>query len=77
MLKSKIDGILKFLKEKVKGLNIKAIDPGKRKKLLSKLKKNYIWIILGVLITVFILTRTVGKITEVFLGKKEDEKRVA
>jgi len=76
MFKSKINEIFKLLKDKVKSLNIKGMDAEKRKIILAKVKKNYIWILLGLLVTVFVLTRTVGKIKQVFFGKKEDEKRI-
>lgn len=62
--------------EKIKGLfgNIKKIkiDP-------AKIKKHFIWIILGVLVLAFVLTRTIGKIKQVFFGEKEvveDKKEV-
>jgi membrane fusion protein (multidrug efflux system) len=76
MLKSKIKNIFNLFKEKFKKLDIKGMDPEKRKKVLAKVKKNYIWILLGVLIVVFILTRTVGKIKQVFFGKKEEDKKM-
>lgn len=41
-----------------------------------KMKKGFIWILLAILITVFVLTRTVGKIKEVFFGKKKEDKGV-
>ena len=71
MFKSKINEILKFFKDKVKSLNVNGMDAEKRKIIFAKVKKNYIWILLGVLVTVFVLTRTVGKIKQVFFGKKE------
>jgi len=39
----------------------------------AKIKKNYMWIILGVLIAVFALTHTIGKIKSVFTEKKKEE----
>ncbi|RKY42021.1 MAG: hypothetical protein DRP85_04235 [Candidatus Makaraimicrobium thalassicum] len=44
---------------------------------LAKIKKNYLWILLGVLILTFVLSRTAGKIKEVFFGEKEEEKEAA
>ena len=41
---------------------------------LAKIKKNYIWIILGILITTFILAHTIGKMKQVFFKGKETEK---
>ena len=43
---------------------------------VKTLKKNYIWILLGILVLVFILTRTAGKIQQVFFGKKEEKPMV-
>ena len=43
---------------------IKKIDP-------AVIKKNYIWILLGMLVLVFILSRTIGKITRTFFRVKE------
>jgi membrane fusion protein (multidrug efflux system) len=37
----------------------------------AKLKKNYIWILLGILIAAFILSKTIGKIKQVFFAKEE------
>ena len=58
---------------KVKGLfaflSFKKIDP-------AKIKKNYIWILLGILIMTFVLARTAGKIKQVFFGAKEEEKKM-
>jgi membrane fusion protein (multidrug efflux system) len=43
---------------------------------VKTLKKNYIWILLGILVLVFILTRTAGMIKQVFFGKKEEKPMV-
>jgi len=42
----------------------------------AKKKKAFIWLILGILVAVFILSRTIGKIREVFFGYKEEEKKM-
>lgn len=63
----------------LKGIDLKKIDLKKidlRKIDVKKIKKNYIWILLGVLIAAFILSRTIGKIKQVLFGAKEDEKGV-
>ena len=44
---------------------------------LAKVKKNYIWIILGILITTFILAHTIGKMKQVFFKGREVEKEGA
>ncbi|MBD3426089.1 MAG: efflux RND transporter periplasmic adaptor subunit [Candidatus Omnitrophica bacterium] len=53
--------------------NLKNIDITKIRIDPSKIKKNYIWILLGILITAVILTRTVGKIKQVLFGPKAEE----
>lgn len=52
---------------------IKNIDLTKIKIEPSKIKKNYIWILLGILIGAIILTRTVGKIKQVLFGPRAEE----
>ena len=64
----KASNLLK-VKEVFTGINFKKIDP-------SKIKKNYIWILLGILIVTFVLARTAGKIKQVFFGAKEEEKKM-
>jgi membrane fusion protein (multidrug efflux system) len=49
------------IKGKIRNIDLSKVD-------LDKLKKNYIWILLGILIAAFILTRTIGKIKQVFFG---------
>jgi len=53
----------------LKKINFKKID-------LAVIKKNYIWIILGILIATFILSRAVGKIKQVFFGVKEEPREM-
>ena len=48
----------------------KKIDP-------AKIKKNYIWIIIGLLITAFVLAHTIGKMKQVFFKGKEEEREGA
>ena len=55
--------------EKIKKIDIKDFN-------VKKIKKNYIWIALGVLILVFMLTRTIGRLVGVFAEKEEDDKGV-
>ncbi|MDD5634686.1 MAG: efflux RND transporter periplasmic adaptor subunit, partial [Candidatus Omnitrophica bacterium] len=52
------------IKRAITSIDIRKID-------LAKLKKNYIWILLGVLIASLILVHTVSKIKQVFFGAKE------
>jgi len=40
----------------------------------AKIKKNYIWIILGILIITIVLSKTTGKIKDVFFGGRETDK---
>ena len=55
-------------KERLKKIDLKNID-------LKKIKKNYIWILLGILIVTFALAHTIGKLKQVFFkGPKEDQK---
>ncbi|MFQ5952785.1 MAG: efflux RND transporter periplasmic adaptor subunit [Candidatus Omnitrophota bacterium] len=71
---------LNKIKEKLKNIDIsklKDIDLSKLKEIdRTKIKKNFIWILLGILIFVMILTRTVGKIKQVFFKVKEVKKMV-
>ncbi len=53
----------------LKKANIKKID-------LAKLKKNYIWVILGILVVTIILARTAGKLKEVIFGVRIEEKEM-
>ncbi len=40
---------------------------------LAKVKKNYIWILLGILVVTFVLARSIGKIKEIFRAPSEAE----
>ncbi|MDP8298438.1 MAG: efflux RND transporter periplasmic adaptor subunit [Candidatus Tantalella remota] len=73
-LRGKIEGYIKKIdiariKQSVKELDMKKIDP-------AKIKKNYIWILLGILILTFVLARTVGKIKQVIFGAGKEEKEM-
>ncbi|MFH1553085.1 MAG: efflux RND transporter periplasmic adaptor subunit [Candidatus Omnitrophota bacterium] len=61
----------------LKNIDLKKIDFKKidlKKIDLAKVKKNYIWILLGILIVVFVLARTIGKIKQTFsIAKKAKE----
>ena len=58
------------ISEKLKNLNLgKKVD-------MAKIKKNYVWIILGVLIVTFILSRTIGKLKQVFFGPAKEAKEM-
>ncbi len=76
MFKDRVKTIFSSFNQKIKQLDIKGMEPEKRKMILAKVKKNYIWILLGILIAVFILTRTAGKIRDIFSGKTEEEKKM-
>lgn len=54
---------------KAKAIDLKKIDP-------AVIKKNYFWILLGILIAVFILSRTVGTIKQVMFRAKEAKEMV-
>lgn len=41
-----------------------------------KIKKGYIWLVLGILITALVLSRTADKIKQIFFGKKEKKEVV-
>ena len=49
---------------KIKRFNIKEFN-------VKKIKKNQIWILLGILVVVFVLAHTAGKIKQAFFGTKE------
>ena len=73
MKKIELKEFLEKMKSKVSLEKLKKIDLGKLKTLdikKLKLKKNYILIIIGILIAGLILTRTVGNIQRVLFGKK-------
>ena len=57
------------IKEKIRNIDFKKID-------LAKLKKNYIWILLGILVATFILSRTIGKIRRVFFGPGKEAREM-
>ncbi len=65
----------------LKKIDLKKLDPRKvdwknidlKKIDVRKIKKNYIWIILGILVATFILTRTIGKIKQVLFGPRPEE----
>ena len=58
---------INFNKIKLKNIDFSKIN-------IATLKKNYIWIIAGVLILTFLLTRTIGKMRQIFKGKVEEGK---
>ncbi|MFH1877904.1 MAG: efflux RND transporter periplasmic adaptor subunit [Candidatus Omnitrophota bacterium] len=66
----------KFFKKKEKAEPGAVMEKPKRGSFRAKLKKHYIWVILGVLVFALILSRTVGKIKQVFFGKKEEDKKM-
>ncbi len=73
-LRGKIESYLKKIdiariKQSIKELDLKKIDP-------AKIKKNYIWILLGILILTFVLARTVGKIKQVIFGAGKEAKEM-
>ncbi|MEA3489259.1 MAG: efflux RND transporter periplasmic adaptor subunit [Candidatus Omnitrophota bacterium] len=57
------------LKEKIRNVDLKKID-------LARVKKNYIWIILGILVAMFILSRTIGRIKQAFFKAEEAKEMV-
>ena len=59
---------------KMKEIDLKKIDLKKID--VKKIKKNYIWILLGILVATFILSRTIGKIKQVFFKMKEEKEMV-
>ncbi|MFH1664620.1 MAG: efflux RND transporter periplasmic adaptor subunit [Candidatus Omnitrophota bacterium] len=70
-LKEKAGGIagrISLEKIGLKKIDLKKID-------MKKVKKNFIWILLGILIVTVLLARTVGKIKQVFFGVKEEKKK--
>ena len=62
------------IRDRVSKIDLKEIDLKKID--LKKVKKNYIWILLGILIGVFILSRTVGKIKQVLFRAEEAKEMV-
>ncbi|MDD4957023.1 MAG: efflux RND transporter periplasmic adaptor subunit [Candidatus Omnitrophica bacterium] len=51
--------------------------PKKRWKFkFSGIKKNYMWIIVGLLVLSFVLIKTVGKISQIFMGEKKEVKEM-
>jgi RND family efflux transporter MFP subunit len=65
--------VIKNIDLKKTAETIKNIDLRKIKIEPSKIKKNYIWILLGILIGAIVLTRTVGKIKQVLFGPKAED----
>ncbi len=43
---------------------------------IKKVKKNYVWILLGFLVAAFVLSHTIGKIRQVFFAVKEQKEMV-
>jgi membrane fusion protein (multidrug efflux system) len=73
-LRGKMESYLKKIdiariKQSIRELDLKKIDP-------AKIKKNYIWILLGILILTFVLARTVGKIKQVIFGAGKEAKEM-
>ncbi|MFC1480443.1 efflux RND transporter periplasmic adaptor subunit, partial [Candidatus Omnitrophota bacterium] len=60
---------LNKVKQKIKGTDLKNID-------FTKIKKNYIWILVGILVVTFILARTIGKIKQIIIRGREEEKKM-
>lgn len=63
----------------IRKLDIRKIDLSKidlKKIDLAKVKKNYIWIVLGILVVTFILARTIGKIHQILTREKEKAKEI-
>ncbi|MBU1084373.1 MAG: efflux RND transporter periplasmic adaptor subunit [Candidatus Omnitrophica bacterium] len=50
-------------------------DPGKPAKGLKRFKKSYIWVLLGVLVAAFILTRSIGTIKNILQKPEKEEKK--
>jgi len=48
------------------GVGKKLTDMSSRKPFLARIKKNYVWILLGVLVIAIVLSRTTGKLSEIF-----------
>jgi membrane fusion protein, multidrug efflux system len=71
-------------KERISGIKIPDLSRLNREEIASrirdfdvrKVKKNYIWILLGVLIAALLLTHSVGKIREIFRKDKEAKEMV-
>jgi len=62
-------------KEEVKPPSI-SVPNAEGKTPTRKIKKSYIWIILGILIVAVVLSRTIGKIKQVFSGKTKEVKEM-
>ncbi len=61
-------------KEPVKSPTISVPPAAGKKPSTGKIKKKYIWIVLGILIVAVVLSRTIGKIKQVFSGKIKEAK---